>query len=251
LATVRSAIGGALMGVSRLCRALGSTAVVAALFGCNGLQPLAVATSVASTTSPLKASNGDLIYVSNAEGVVDIYTFPALTPFGTINSINASAEGACSDRSGNVFIATADERGAGTIFEFAHGGTSPIAELSDPGYPYGCSVDPKSGNLAVSNLHDPQYSNLGDVAVYPHAQGAPKMYASSEIGELYFCGYDDSGNLYTDGLTNYAKSLFELPKGKSTFSVISLTSAIRDLDAVQWDGHYMTITDYNEGLARN
>ena len=38
------------------------------------------------------------------------------------------------------------------VSEYAHGGKKPIEDLSDPPYlPFGCSVDPPTGNLAVAN----------------------------------------------------------------------------------------------------
>ena len=59
------------------------------------------------------------------------------------------ASGACSDANGNVWITNAfqDSYAGGTLVEYAHGGTAPIATLEDQGYfvPVACSVDPRTG----------------------------------------------------------------------------------------------------------
>ena len=70
--------------------------------------------------------------------------------------------GDCTDANGNVFISNDDN-----VFEYAHGGTEPIATLDLPGSnAIGCSVDPTTGNLAVV------FSGSGkNVAVVPRCPG--------------------------------------------------------------------------------
>jgi len=65
----------------------------------------------------------------------------------------ANFTGLCVDAQGNVFVPTwQGESGTrGYVYEFAHGGSTPIATLSDPGGAFGCSVDLTTGNLAVTN----------------------------------------------------------------------------------------------------
>ena len=64
-----------------------------------------------------------------------------------------SPYGECVDKAGDVFVADfGGNTGTPAILEYAHGGTKPIATLSDPGYyPESCSIDPTTGNLAVTN----------------------------------------------------------------------------------------------------
>jgi hypothetical protein len=78
--------------------------------------------------------------------------------------------GACADANGDVFIVESL-----SINEYAHGGTQPIATLSDPsGYGFGCAVDPTTGNLAVVNDGSRYIST--DVLIYHNASGEPVGY---------------------------------------------------------------------------
>ena len=62
----------------------------------------------------------------------------------------ATPYGECVDEKGDVFILNFDGE---SIVEYAHGGTAPIATLNDPGEkPSGCSVNPATGDLAVTNF---------------------------------------------------------------------------------------------------
>jgi hypothetical protein len=77
-----------------------------------------------------------------------------------MNSISVSGEvgGDCSNRTGDVFVPNNTE-----VFEYAHGGTSPIATLSLPGNSgAACSIDPSTGNLAVVFS-----GSDADVAIFP------------------------------------------------------------------------------------
>jgi hypothetical protein len=66
--------------------------------------------------------------------------------------------------------------------------------------------------------------------------------------EVFFPGYDKSGNLYVDGFNSGGTFGFvELPKGKSTW--ITLTGASVEFPGnVQFDGKYITVND-QEGHA--
>ena len=107
---------------------------------------------------------------------VFVFSYPGLSQVGTLKSLNYSAQGECVDSAGDVFIATSNASYTGTIFEYAHGGSTPIAELSDPGYPWGCAVDPTTGTLAVSNLSDasnPSGPHFGDLAIDVYKRQVP------------------------------------------------------------------------------
>jgi hypothetical protein len=243
--------------------ALSGCAVVAMLAGCGGSQAAlgGSGTSPQSRTvagsamsrSRISRTTGssDLLYVSSANsGDVFVFSYPGLSQVGTLKSLNYSAQGECVDSAGDVFIATSNASYTGTIFEYAHGGSTPIAELSDPGYPWGCTVDSTTGTLAVSNLSDasnPSGPHFGDLAIYPEGQGLPTMYASADIAQLFFCGYDQQGNLYVDGqkASSSNASLFELTSGSGSLSEVTVNATIHEGGSVQWDGQYMTIADYN------
>ncbi len=186
-----------------------------------------------------EAKSTDLLYVSeyNSNDVY-VYSYPKGKLVGTLTDAEYPW-GLCSDKKGNVFIPGQNQS---EIFEYAHGGTTPIATLNDPyGYPLGCSVDPSSGNLAVTNYPNNYYS--GNVAVYPNGSGTPQSYETAPtINASYFCGYDDKGNLFVDGYSPYSKFAFgELPNGSSTFTPISLPSSMDGPGGVQWDGKHVAV----------
>jgi len=185
------------------------------------------------------ASGQDLLYVSDGNESVYVYTYPRGQLVGTLTGF-ISPLGECVDPAGDVFVVAANDlsRSSGIIYEYAHGGTSPIATLSDPNPAYGCAVDSQSGNLAVVG---------GGVAVYKHASGEPVIYGSSE--PFYFCGYDTRGDLYlsaTNGRYGDQEQLVQLAKGSSTFDQISLGVTLyannSSPSSVQWDGKYMTVS---------
>lgn len=199
------------------------------------------------------SSKQDLLYVSSEDrGVAYVYSYPQRQLVGTLLNLSGAA-GECSDSIGNVFITTNNPSGSGTIYEYAHGGTSPIEVLADPGEPNGCAVDPKTGDLAVANPRDesnPYYSYRGDLAVYTQAQGSPKMYYSHDpaIAGFDFCGYDDNGNLYLSAGDEYHidNPLFvRLPDGGTSFRPIALDVTLyndQGGSSVQWDGRHMTVS---------
>ncbi|MGA7201587.1 MAG: hypothetical protein WBX26_07145 [Candidatus Cybelea sp.] len=145
-------------------RALGICAAAAMLAGCGGPQPPIGAPGTASQTSTLAmradrdtswlrrgtSSGSDLLYVANHKGGVYVLTYPQGQLIGELSlPYEPMSGGICSDSDGNIFVPDEYE-----ILEYAHGGTQPIATLSDDGgygYPNGCAVDPSTGNLAVTN----------------------------------------------------------------------------------------------------
>ena len=146
--------------------------------------------------------------------------------------------GECTDSAGDVFIVAYSNTSmnSSTIYEYAHGGTSPIATLSDPNVAFSCAVDPKTGNLAAA----------GDgVAIYQHATGNPTIYSSDFA--FHYCGYDDEGNLYLSAESDrsYNKAqLIRLASGSSEFEQINLNEPLYKYTlwpSVQWDGKHMTV----------
>jgi hypothetical protein len=240
------------------CRALGICAA-ALLAGCGGGAPASpsgpgavgsLPQSRATVRRPdrgrswmdASAKSGDLLYVSDTEtGDLYVFSYPKGTPKGTLTGLVDPA-GECVDAVGNVFVTNT---GASNVVEYAHGGTTPIATLKDPGYfPVGCSVDPTTGNLAVTNFSTTG-STQGDVVIYKHARGRPTgHFTDPNTNQMLLCGYDDKGNLFVDGLTQgYAFSLVELRVGSTTLTPIAVNQSIGNAGAVQWDGQHLAIGD--------
>jgi hypothetical protein len=191
------------------------------------------------------AKRQDLLYVSDFGGSnVYVYSWPKLTLTGTLTSFGQTG-GVCVNKGGDIWIV---DRKARDVIEYTHGGTSPIATLSDTyGVPYGCAVDKTTGNLALAiYLNQASSYTRGGVAIYPRASGSPTEYQDDGILEYFFLGYDNDGNLYVDGeYTNDAPSfeLAELPKGASVFTQINLPVPIKYPGGVHWDGSSLDLLD--------
>jgi DNA-binding beta-propeller fold protein YncE len=189
-----------------------------------------------------EAGSEDLLYISD-QGTNDVYvySYPKGRLKGTLTGFTGP-DGECVDAMGDVFVTNFYSH---DIIEYAHGGTSPIATLSDPGYvPKGCSIDPTTGNLAVTNFESTG-SAAGNVAIYKNAMGSPEAYYTDPaIYYMYYCGYDNAGNLFVDGNTSGSAFAFgELPSGGSAIKKISLNQSIGSPGGVQWDGTHVAVGD--------
>jgi hypothetical protein len=152
-----------------------------------------------------------------------VYSFPDAKLQGTLTGLSFPA-GECVDTAGDVWIV---EEGPNDIVEYAHGGTIPIATLTDPNNaPEACAVDPKTGNLAVANAQTLS-AGPGSVGVYAHAQGAPTLYTDSQMKFVPFVTYDDKGNLYADGVdSSLAYQLAEVRKNAGALTPIAFNQGI-------------------------
>jgi hypothetical protein len=190
-----------------------------------------------------EAKSEDLLYVTTSGhgsfgdgGWVSVFSYPKGTLVGTLQAFS-DPNGACVDKAGNVFLTDVNDR---EIFEYAHGGTRAIRTLADTQEPGGCSVDPRTGNLAVAN-------GDGSVAVYRNGKGDAKTYHDPILIDAYFCAYDADGNLFVDGFNYYHSNhnfqFVELPPGRSRFRNIALNETLVTPTGVQWDGKYIVVGD--------
>ena len=234
---------------------LGICATAAMLAGCGGSQPPIGAPSAMSQSHAIathdrggswmlpEAKAGDLLYVSNnALGTVNAYTYPEGHLVGSLTGF-ITPFGECTDAAGDVFIVAYSDssKKASTIYEYAHGGTAPIATLSDPTVAFGCAIDPATGNLAASG---------GGVAIFTHATGTPMMYYSSQF-TFFYCGYDNRGNLYLSAWNDQQENqalLVRLATASHSFEQITLDATLyMDVGfefwpSVQWDGKHMAVS---------
>jgi hypothetical protein len=213
-----------------------------------GFRPWSVAATAAhpdrgrSWMAP-DAKTNDLLYISSfLNGDVYVYSYPHDRLKGMLTGFSSPA-GECVDKSGDVFITSKSG-----ILEYAHGGTKPIATLNDAGLAQGCSVDPKTGNLAVTN-YSTTSSKRGNVAIYKDAKGSPTYRTDSNIYHEEFCGYDNAGNLFVDGqdISSGGLRLSEIPSGKTFFKNITLNQTFTGAGGVQWDGKHLAIGNNTEG----
>jgi hypothetical protein len=181
-----------------------------------------------------------LLYVSDQKtDDVYVYSYPKGKLVGTLTGF-AAPYGQCADKSGNVFITQFD---ASEVTEYAHGGTNPIKTLDTPGQsPVGCSVDPKTGNLAVATFISDNYP--GGIFVFAHAAGTPKVYQAPGMYYYFPPAYDDRGNLFVEveGPSS-GGTVVELPRGSGTFKALYLNVTIHFPGGVQWDGTHVDLVD--------
>jgi hypothetical protein len=213
------------MSALRLSRAALGVIAALVLAGCGG--QVAPTSGVPQSLAPTNATRGkswilpeakgeNLLYISDpASGGVLIFTYnPPSTPksVGALLGLPAPA-GMCVDKEQNIFITNGLNRGTYVTLEYIHGGTNPIQVLGDPGNPVACSIDPTTGNLAIATVGD--YAS--GIALYKKATGKPTLYSDSAFTDMWFCGYDDKGNLFVDGDGN--TQLAELPKGSKLLTL--------------------------------
>lgn len=247
-------------------RAFGCWLSITVLAGCNVPAMQSGATSVLPSSAArhdagarswmaAKTKGMQLLYVSDFfGGAVDVYSYPAGKLVGQLKVLGGP-QGECVDASQNVWIT---EQATNEIVEYAHGGTTPIATLSDPGVdPLDCSVDPSSGNLAVTNYSESGSSNEGSVAIYARASGAPQLYQDGrQIWDFYSCSYDGQGNLFVDGTQFPYQPPFgefqfgELPKGSSSFTNLTLQPEqnVALPGGIHWDGTYIALGNLTDGV---
>lgn len=181
------------------------------------------------------AKTEDLVYVAHAtDGSVDAYSYPTGKLKGRLLDIRSN--GLCSGKNGDVFIPEGHE-----IRVYAHGGARPVAILPNPlgGAFQFCSVDPVTGNLAVSGGGQPQ----SGFAVYLKAKGRPTIYKGGGVdGGYWSCAYDEDGNLFVEGATARLGRvrLVELPRGAGRLRSVTWNGiSPRHLGSIQWDGAHV------------
>lgn len=233
-------------------RALGVLAAMVMLCRCSSASTPVAGSAMSnerrSWMAPAAKQN-DLLYVSNFYGDdVTVYTYPSGDFVGTLTGFDRPM-GECSDRSGNVFVTN---YGNFNIVEYAHGGTMPIATLDDySGRPKGCTIDPATGNLAVTTLETKMF-DPGSLAIYPNASGFPRTYRNPKFFYYYFCTYDTKGNVYVDGSSEYSSQTqgAVLGAGVGKLQSMKFDHNIADVGGIQWDGKYLAIGAGNTALAQ-
>jgi hypothetical protein len=201
----------------------------------------------------------DLLYVSNSNGLVNIYHYWQKTLVGILTNFNTPM-GECVDNKRNVYIT---DYAAETIVEYPHGGSTAIRTIKDSPYaPDSCAIDPTSGDLAVANYDTPAtYSyndDDGNVAIYTHGKGKPHIYGNKQ-GRFTTLGYDDAGDLLATDLDYYYYGFYyttyfyylpkhgtqalkiDLPNNQFTSSSYGWPAA----QSINYDGTYWVVTADN------
>jgi hypothetical protein len=188
---------------------------------------------------------GAYLYISDAgAGVVQGYTWPKLKPVGTLTGFS-EPQGLCS-HADNLFVANTEGL---DVVEYAGGGTSPVATVSDPdGFPAGCSVDPETGDLAVANIINASGNTPGNVVIFKNAKGTPKEFSNPQLSQVFSVQYDGSGNLFVSALSSAGTPvLAELPAGKNVIKVVCPKLDLGQFaGGLAWDGRYLVVAVSND-----
>jgi hypothetical protein len=235
------------MKVSVLCYSTLMSAAVAMLAACGGSQQPTIVQGGPSQNRAVAnrgISNEDLLYVSGGRLMnrVFVFTYPSGRHVITLTKPNGllRPSAVCADASQNVWISRVDPS---EMIEFAHGGTTPLATLPDNyGSAASCSVDPKTGNLAVANLFGANgYGS--NMIVYATAQGTPSVYSIPKFEYVWGCAYDASGDLFASGeVYNSGAAVAELPAGGSEFKDLKVSRSLENTaTGLQWDGTYLDL----------
>lgn len=250
------------MGSLNLSRyALSSCVAAALLIGCGGPQPPIWSNGAMPQSAALQsqsvqpdsrgswmeanAQSQDLLYVTESS-YVGVFTYPQGQRVGALTGFN-SAVGACVDGRGDVFITNHIYKHTNTrIAEYTHGGIKPITELANDKRigPLGCSVDPTTGDLAVSGGGS---SRGVGVDIFRAARGKPLFVRIPQMVYSQFCGYDSRGDLFVNGTKDFPSrtaAFVELPKGSQKFVSIKLNAPYDPEGGVQWDGKYLAVGAY-------
>ena len=227
-------------------RTLSICAAAAIVAGCGGSQPLigmpgapsqgarnAARAYVGGSRMRSTTSGDNLVYITMAT-TVGIYSFTGKS-VGALKGVGGPE--ICSDTQGNVWVGY----GGGSLLEYAHGGSAPIAQLYLPRYFYGesCAVDPTTGDIAVAEQSEGHGWN---VAVFQDIYGTPEIYTNPSFA-IQFMGYDNQGNLFISGQDDKKIKFAELPGGASGFSPLLVDENFKALGGLQWDGQYLALGD--------
>lgn len=242
---------------------LGASATAGLVAGCSGsgagqlvqtYTPPAAPARVSSSWAAAGLGPQNLLYVSNANGFVNVYRYWQKNLVGVLTNFTQPM-GMCVDGHRNVYIT---DFAAHTIVEYAHGGTTPIRTIDNAPYaPYTCAVDPTTGDLAVADYAKHLHNSYGALAIYKHATGKPSIYEGNGYSHFSAIGYDDSGDLltsawYTRYIFTYVK-FYYLPKhGAQVFPMILPNSDFTSSDyswpivqSINYDGTYWVVTGDN------
>jgi hypothetical protein len=198
--------------------------------------------SIASWVDP-GAKTGPLLYVAGGPDV-EIFQWPTLQTAGVLKGFR-NVTGACVDGAGNVWIT---DSYAQEIYEYAHGGTTPISTLDDPtAFPNACAVDKRTGTLAVGNGYDEKYGE-GSLVIYKHATGAGTVYFDPGIAFITALDYAPNGNLFLQSSTSYVIDVQKFARKK--FKTVQLHGATIKYPAglQYWKGG-LTVAAYGGSVA--
>jgi hypothetical protein len=166
-----------------------------------------------------------LVFVSDAaNNVVDIYDKSG-NVLGQIGGFS-EPQGLAVDEKGNLYVANTL---GNNVLIYAPPYTTLTTTLTDAGqYPVGVSTYNNGKFVAVTNIIDTS-STAGSVTIYKNGVQGPTI-TDPSIARAYFCGFDNTGNLYLDYITSDATvgigEIANVPKKGVTFTALTTTQTI-------------------------
>jgi NHL repeat len=234
--------GECMMMTSPLSKIIGALVAATLLSACGGtISPSGTVADIPNRVreaSMAANAKGPLAYVSGAS-LVSIYSYPHLKLVGQITGV-VQPEGLCVDKAGDVWVA---DYGSQQMEEFAHGATKPKATLKLENYqsPHACSVDRKTGDLAVTAWRGG--IGPGWLNIFKKAKGTATILTDSSFVYSDWVAYDSKGNLFIDGVTTNNKFEYaELKAGATKFTSVSLKH-VSSPGGVQSDGNDIAVGD--------
>jgi hypothetical protein len=193
-----------------------------------------------------RAPSGALLYIAGTSkdyvGTLYIYYYPSAKLKAKLTGFPMQLpNNDCADANGHVYISDSDyQYDESNILEYSSGNF--VKTLADKYGPQACAVDPTTGNIATVSHY---------LTIYERGKGPPSIYSYPSDIEPYYCGYDDKGNLFVDGIDDtltYIR-LSELVKGAKSMINIKLptltipSSTPKGPGNVQWDGKFLALGD--------
>lgn len=133
--------------------------------------------------------------------------------------------------------------------KYAHGGTQPIGGIAPLSLPYGCAIDQKNGDLAVTQFDE--NTSAGEVTVFPNTKYPGTTYTDSNFDQIEFAAYDDKGNFFVDGLSKTSTFHYAyLAAGGSSLIDLPLNTPDGQPGGVPWDGKYIAVGDFDGDILR-
>jgi hypothetical protein len=228
---------------------LAAFALLGILCACGSPNSTAASLPAMGDDAPLithRNASSDKVLLVTDVGTNEAYivSYPSGKLLHTLTGFD-EPQGTCSDGKGNFWVTSAIDE---STIEYSSDGTQLGTLYDDNNFPTGCAYDPKTGNLAVTNIIATN-DNPGGVAIYTKGQGKPTLYVDPAMPRIYFAAYVGSaGTLVVDGEnTSYSFALASLAKG--TFANITVKGAtIQYPGGVGWSTrlHAINVGDRSE-----
>lgn len=227
-----------------------SCGVAALLAGCGGLPAGSAQGRFVQDVRRIGAepatSQSDLLYATTTGNTyVYIMSYPTIKVLHRLGPFKAAgAPHLCADNTDVYVLAPGPISKSGHyeqsyIYRYKRGATTPTRVFKGPTGERSCAADSASKDLAV-------ITPGGELVIYPHSIGQPKVYQFSYYGPCE-AAYGDDGKLYV--IAGGCSFLAILEHGGLRY--FSLNQQIESPLHIQWDNGVIVATTYARGWPSN